>query len=267
MKKQVLLIIILIVSISIISLVVFNLTYAIEGNVTDIATGESVAGVKAIVANHEGTTDDKGHYKIKGIKLYQKGDLTINVPEGYIDVNPIKIDYGSRFIRKDFTIEPTLERVVTLVNIALKNNQYDYVWDFIHPDVKKYWDSKDEYVTLNKLVADVIEQRILRKSIKSITISGNIRTLDSWKFKTINPDKEYKDVLEVPVEIVYIQNGKEQPQTELFYYQRVDGFYHFFASVDKDSLKEMVKLYDVYNKVSDSELKSIYINSEKYINK
>ena len=63
---KILLIIILIVSVSIILLTIFNFTYTIEGNITDITTGEPVAGVKAMVANHEGTTDDKGYYKIKG---------------------------------------------------------------------------------------------------------------------------------------------------------------------------------------------------------
>jgi hypothetical protein len=263
MMKKYLFIIIPAIIIVIASVILMVNTYTVEGRIKDIATQKPVAGIKVKISNHEGITDDQGDYKITGIKIYQKKDLVVEAPKEYVKSDPVKIDYKNRIIEKNITIEPTLDYIATTVNTAIKNNQYDYVWDFMHPDTKKYWENKDEFVKLNKFVSDVIEQRTLKRTIKSITINGQIRALDTFKFQTINPKEEYKSIIEIPVNIVYVQDGKEQPINDLFYYQRIDGFYHFFGSTGRDALKNMIKLYGVYDSVSNYEENKVYNDVEK----
>ena len=65
--------------------------------------------------------------------------------------------------------------------------------------------------------------------------------MNAWKSKVTN--KEYKEVMEVPIESVYITEGNETPETTLDYYQMVDGFYHYFTSTKKDELKKLLEDY------------------------
>ncbi len=218
----------------------FSYTYSVSGKITDITNQQAVKGVKVAVAGNSQETNEQGNYKISGIKIYQKKAMVISVPSQYTKQGDIQMDYKTRKFVKDFTIEPTLEELVSRILIGYKNGQYDYLWDLMHADDKVYWESKDNYKNLLSQRDTIYKKNSY--SIKSSTIGQNIRQLDIWKSPIT--DKEYRGVSEVPTNNIMVEQGKEQPQTELTYYQRTDGFYHYFTSVNKDALK---KAMDAYN--------------------
>ena len=224
-------------------------TYKVSGKITDIASQKPIEGVAVGIDGIKNTTNTEGNYSLEHIKIYQKKNLTISVPSQYEKVGEVKIEYKTRDIKKDLELEPTLDGIVGRHLIASKNGQYDYLWDLMHPDDRAYWGSREEYSLILKQVYDIqIEVGI---GTKSMNIGNNIRKLDTWKSPVTS--KEYKDIMEVPIEGIYVENGKEQPQNDLRYYQRIDGFYHYFTSRNKEETKKLIDDYKKYKE----EMKSL----------
>ena len=217
---------------------IFSYTYTVEKSVSDIATKQPIEGVDLKIGGRESATNEEGRYKISGIKIFERRHLEVLSHNDYEDSEAINIDYSSRFTTKDINLEPTIEKLFGFISNASKSGQYDYLWDLMHPDDKKYWGSKDSYLDLLK-ERDDLQFELLSLSIKSEKIGNNIRELDEWEHKVTG--KKYKGVLEVPSEIILLEDGKEQIKNELTYYKKVDGFYHYFTGVDKEELKQAIK--------------------------
>jgi len=226
----------------------FSYTYSVSGKIIDISNKQVVKGIKVSVGGKSRETDEQGSYKIKGIKIYQKKNLKLDTPNQYEKVADIKLDFKSRNIQKDLELEPTLEEIVNRDLIAGKNGQYDYLWDLLHPDDRAYWGSKEEYLNTLKKRDDLYAE--IKYTVKSATIGKNIRKLDTWKSEVTG--KEYKEVMEVPEDYIMVDNGKEQPQTILVYYQRIDGYYHYFTGVNKDEVKKWIEDYEKYKEALSS---------------
>ena len=220
---------------------IYTYTYTVSGKVTDISTGQAVKDVKVAVAGHTQTTDDQGEYKISDIKIFEKPPMIITPPSQFMKHDNIKLDYKYLKTNNDFTVEPTLIEIVGKTNTAGINGQYDYLWDLMHPDDRTNWGSKTEYKDLLSK-RDVIYSNN-SYTVKSIDISQNIRQLTTWKSPITG--KEYNDVMEVPLKYTMVDNGKEQPDNTLKYFKKVNGFYHYFTTVDKS---ELIKWLDQYSK-------------------
>lgn len=242
-KKSILILVVaLVIILAGTGLFVLLFTYKVSGKITDIAVKKPVEGVEVSIAGVKSTTNAEGDYSIEHIKIYQKKNLTISVPSQYEEVGEVKIEYKTRDIKKDLELEPTLNEIVGRNLTGRKNCQYDYLWDLMHPDDRIYWGSKEEYNLILKQVCDIRGE--LGLGTKSTTVGNNIRKLDTWKSPVTG--KEYKDMMEVPIEWVRVDNGKEQPQNSLDYYQWVDGFYHFFTSTNKEEIKKEIDYYNKY---------------------
>lgn len=219
--------------------ILFGYTYKVGGTVSDIATGQPVKDVKLSIDNKKAVSDEKGRYEIPGLRIYQKKKLNVDTPKEYYKPEPVAIKYSSRNVKEDLKIEPTVEQMANLVEIASINGQHDYLWDFMYPDDKTYWGDKNTYVSLFKQRTSI--QQKLGFGIKSSVIGQNIRTLPTWKSPITG--KDYQDVVEIPFNTVAIDNGKEQPSTVLEYLKKIDGFYHYFTGANKEELQKFIQQY------------------------
>lgn len=218
----------------------FLFTYSVSGKVTDITNKQPIKGIKISVASHSQETDEQGTYKITGINIFQKKYLTISAPEQYTKLNNIPLVYSGRQTQKDIALEPTLIEIVNRTLTGGKNGQFDYLWDLMHPDDQAYWESKEKYKSLLSERNTIATK--LGTTQKSSTIGTNIRQLETWKSPITN--KEYKNVTEVPVEIVMVIDGKEQPQTDLQHFALADGYYRYFTEINKDTTQKAVDAYN-----------------------
>jgi hypothetical protein len=218
----------------------FLFTYSVSGKVTDVTNKQPVKSVKVSVAGHSQTTDEQGNYKISGIKIYQKKNLAVTPPSQFVKPTDISVSYNSRNAQKDFTLEPTLTETVNRVLVGYSNGQYDYLYDLMNPDDQAYWVSKDNYKNLLSQRDKVLSA--LNYSTKSWTIGQNVRQLDTWKSPITG--KEYKNVWEVPETYTKVINGQDQPATNLDYFQEVNGFYHYFTSLNKDDVQKAINAFN-----------------------
>jgi hypothetical protein len=219
----------------------FTYTFSVSGKVMDITNNQAIEGITLTVAGHSQKTDEQGDYKITGIKIYERKNLVVTPTKQYVKIADIQLNYSSRQVKKNLTAEPRLEEIVSRVLVGGKNGQYDYLWDLMAPDDRTYWGTKDEYKSL-------LTQRdkiwtAMNFGTKSYTLGKNIRKLDSWTSPITK--KQYKDVMEVPVDTVLVDGGKETPKTSLDYYQKTEGFYHYFTQINKKDVQEGI---DAYNK-------------------
>jgi hypothetical protein len=221
---------------------IYGYTYNVKGVITDVATEKPIENVEVKIGDFKATTDENGQYEIEDIKIYQREDIELEAPEDYIEADSIKIDYQNREITKDLKLEPTLKRMANLVTESAISYQQDYIWDFMHPDDKKYWKNKKEYSETYKKLKEARDR--LGFGEKSFEIGDNIRALDDWQHERTN--KKYKDVMEVPINYVLIEGGGERTQRELKYFKRVDGFYHYFYTQDKEELKKGLEIYNKF---------------------
>lgn len=223
----------------VLAVIIFLTTYTfkVQGSVSNIATKQPLKDVQVKIGGHTATTDNNGHYSISGIKIYEKGKLLqVDPPDKYVDPEATKVAFKGKSAIYDINVEPTIEEINNLLNTASLNHQYDYLWDFMHPDDQKYWGKKSDYVSLLKERDDLLSS--FGQTTKSFSIGENIRTLKTWKSDVTN--KDYTDVLEVPNRVILVIDGKEKPDTDLNYYQKVDGFYHYFTQVNKEELKQAI---------------------------
>jgi len=218
----------------------FLFTYSVTGKITDVTTKQPVKGIGATVSGITQQTDEEGNYKISGIKIFQKKNLRITVPAQYNKPADIAVDYRSRSIKKDVAIEPTLTEMVNRIWTATKNSQYDYLWDFMYPDDQAYWGGKDTYKDLMTKVGKI--QSAYNQTLKSATIGDNIRQVTDWKSPITG--KQYDNAMEVPENVVMVNNGQEQPQTTLEYYKSINGFYHYFTNTNKDDTQKTIDAYN-----------------------
>lgn len=218
---------------------------SVYGTVTNIATKDQIKDVKVKISSKTSITNEKGKYEIKNLLFWQKKNIQVNIPSDYEKIVDIGVDYKSNKVERNIELEPTLASMVNLTIMAGDNGQYDYLWEFMHPDDKEYWGSKENYKEkLNK--RDDI-QRNLNLATKDRKIGENIRNLESWKSPATG--KEYKNVFEVPEKYIAVDNGKETPGTMLTYYQKIEGYYHYFTQINKDELEKSFQAYENYKKL------------------
>ena len=220
--------------------ILFFYTYTISGKITDLANKKPVSNVKVSVANIVEKTNKDGLFQIKNIKIYQRKVLKIEVPGDYEEIVPIFLKYNKRDIIQNIELVPTLEIMVNRINIAIRNVQHDYLWDYMHPDDQQYWESKDNYTKTFKRLSEIRSE--LGTSVSEHKIEENIRKLDQWKQKIT--DEEYTNVMEVPIEVKTIYDGKEQTQIDLTYWQKIDGVWRYFTKAEKEESRKMIKAYE-----------------------
>ncbi|MCX6810135.1 MAG: hypothetical protein NTY30_00090 [Candidatus Berkelbacteria bacterium] len=216
--------------------IAFSYTYRANGVVTDISTKTPVANVAVSIANHKATTSSTGSYLVTGIKFWEKKPLQVTAPSAYISPSQVVLTYSSRSITKDFTLEPTLQTMVDLVDTAQVNRQYNYLWDFMQPDSQTSWGDKATYTSLMTTAYNYYQS--INQTSKDFKISGTIITLPSWTDPITG--KTFQNVYEVPVSYTEVDNGQSTPKTLLTYYQEVGGFYHYFTQAKKDDAQKAV---------------------------
>jgi len=222
-------------------------TYSVSGRIIDLANKEPLPNIKVNINGLTDETNKDGLFQIKNIKIYQRRTLKIEVPEDYEQLEPISLDYSERIITRDIELEPTFKTIVDRMNIAIKNVQHDYLWDYMHPDDQQYWESKENYTETFKKGAKIRTE--LGYSTPEYKIGENIRRLEIWKHSIT--DKEYHDVMEVPIEIKIIYKGKEQSTVDLQYYQKIDSIWRYFTYGDKEEIKKAIEAYEAYKKLGE----------------
>jgi len=220
--------------------VLFFYTYSVSGKITDLANKEPVPDIEVSINGLIDKTNTNGFFEIKHIKLYQKGPLQIEATKDYEEISSISLDYSNRNIIHNIEIKPTLKVMVNRMNIASRNVQYDYLWDYMHSDDQQYWESRDNYIEAFKKLFGMNTE--LGYSAPERKIEENIRKLEQWKHEITN--KEYTNVMEVPVEVKIIYDGKEQTQIVLQHWQKINGVWRYFTQADKEASEEVIKAYE-----------------------
>jgi hypothetical protein len=220
--------------------ILFFYTYSISGKITDLANKEPISNIEVSIANIVDKTNKDGLFQIKNIKIYQREVLKIEVPVDYEEIPPIFLEYNKRDIIRNIELVPTLEIMVDRINIAVRNVQHDYLWNYMHPDDQQYWESKDNYTKTFKQLSEIRAE--LGGSASEHKIEKNIRKLDQWKQKITG--KEYANIMEVPIEVKTIYDGKEQTQIDLTYWQKIDGVWRYFTKAEKEESKKMIEAYE-----------------------
>lgn len=241
-KKNVLVFIalgVLLISASIIGILFFY-TYTVSGKITDLANKKPISNVEVSIDNAVGRTNKDGLFQIKNIKIYQREALKIEAPASYEEITPISLNYSKRDIIQNIEIAPTLKTMVSRLNVALRNSQYDYLWDYMHADDQQYWESKKNYVETFKKRVEIGTE--LGFSAPEYKIEKNIRKLDTWKHEVTK--KEYVNVMEIPVEVKSVYDNEKQTQINLQYWQKVDRVWRYFTQSNKEKTKQQIEAYE-----------------------
>lgn len=240
-KNKFLIIIIFIVAVSLGGLLFVQFfTYTVEGKIIDKATQEPLQGAKISIANFETETRENGEYRIEGIKIFQKKNLKIIPPPGYKEVEEIIVGYPQRKIRRDFALEPTLEKVVNDILSAQVKMEYRKIWDFIHPDDKTYWKSRelyyDKFYKRDKLAKE------LCIFLKSCVFTGDTTKVDHWESPVTS--NIYNDVMKTGISCNIIEEGQEKKVYKELYFQWIEGYYHYFTEMNKEAIDQLIGLYN-----------------------
>lgn len=243
MNKILVFIPILIIALVLVAIILFFYTHSVSGKIIDLASGEPLPNVRVKIDGLADVTDQNGLFQIKNIKIYQKKDLEIDVPEGYEQLGLLSLDYRWRSITKDIALEPTLMTMVDRINTALRNFDYGYLWDYMHPDDQQYWESKENYV---RTFQGLLEIRGTIEYQLEIEEAG-IKRLEPWKHRVTR--KEYTGVMEVPIVEEIFYGGKKESIITLWHYQKIDGIWRYFTDNDKEELKRYIEEYEIYKKL------------------
>lgn len=214
--------------------VLFFYTYSVSGRITDLVNKEPIPNIKARIGEFTDETSKDGQFQIKNIKIYQRKALKIEVSKDYEGLQPISLDYSKRSLTKNIELEPTFETMMNRFHAALRNYQFDYLWDYIHPDDQEYWDSKEDFVKTFKKLTDTMTE--LGCSTPEYEMREDVRLLKTWEYSITG--KEYRDVTEVPLKVRQICGGKEQSSDNSYHYQKIDGIWRIFTGGNKAELEE-----------------------------
>lgn len=222
--------------------ILFFYTYSVSGRITDLANKEPIPNIRARIGELADQTNEDGLFQIRNIKIYQREALKIEAPENYEQLKPISIDYSyvKRAITKDIELEPTLMTIVHRLNTAMSNSQYDYLWNFMHPDDKQYWDSKEDFIETFQKIDEIMTELDCSSSEYKIVEEG-IREFKTWKYRMTG--KEYRDVTEVPVKTKRFCGGKEETVDTPQFYQKIDGVWRYFTYSNKEEMEEELKRF------------------------
>jgi flagellar basal body-associated protein FliL len=240
-KKWIIIIIVVIILISLIGcyFLLFRPNYSVSGKMTDITNKKPVADVTVSADGKEVKTDKNGDYKLEQLK--KETAVTYKQPSKFEDVESAKINFKSKIksetVTKDISLVPTVFEMKKRLHEASKYGQYDFSWDFMHPDDQAYWGSKDEYVNTFKKLNEIRENYNLAR--KSYKMSENIRVLQTWKHEVTG--KEYKNVTEAPTEWTYSNNEISNDTTHLI---KVNGIWRYFTQANKDETKKIISDYE-----------------------
>lgn len=222
--------------------ILFFYTYSVSGRITDLANKEPIPNIKVKIGELTGQTNQDGLFQIKNIKIYQRKVLGIEVPEDYEQMEPVSLDYSyiKRNITKDIQLEPTLKIMVNRLHMAMRNAQYDYHWNFMHPDDQQYWDSKEDFIeTFQKI--DKIMAELDCSPLEYKVVEEDIREFKTWKYRITG--EEYRDVMEVPVKIKRVCGGKEESVDIPQFYQKIDGVWRYFTYGNKKEMEEELERF------------------------
>lgn len=98
-----------------------------------------------------------------------------------------------------------------------KFNQWDKVWEMMHPDSQAAWGSRDAFL-----------ERFPRKTsnLKSFEL-GKAKKLPSW---TSENGKTYEQVAEIPVTLVYSTTSGEMERSTIMHPVYYEGQWRFFRN-------------------------------------
>jgi hypothetical protein len=209
-------------------------TYTISGKITDLASKEAVKDAKVSVGRSIAMTDKEGFFQLMNIRKYQSVVMEIKVPDGYEEMTPISVKSDIQNIAISPTVETMTERIIN----ARRNGQYDYLWDFMHPDDQIYWESKENYSITFKKLKDIRYKFGFSQS--TFKVGKNTRKLDSWTQEITG--KNYTDVMEVPVETIVNENNS---QIELCYFQKIDGVWKYYTASKKEDIQQIIEKSDL----------------------
>lgn len=213
-------------------------TYIISGKITDINNNKPIAGVTVSVNNTSVKTDSSGFYQIK--KAEKQSNVTINQLDPYEPTPKASVNFsnliGSNTIIKDFKLTPTPVEMENRNEEAFDNNQFDVIWNNMHPDDQKYWGSESDYISLQQKVYEIDNKD--GYGAQSHKVDNKTKLLSSWQSRVTG--KTYKDVTEVSIESTYL-NGETEKYT--YTWIKVDGQWKYFTDAKKDELQNYVNYY------------------------
>jgi len=178
----------------------------IQGRIVDIVTKKPLADVEIKAGDKSGKTDKEGYFSLT---LFKKvTELSIGVPEGYEEIEPISVS------AEPVTIEliPTLLETRKRIQVAAEEGNFEEVWLYLHPDDKRVW-KKEEYIQkLKEFPAPELKEEV------------EIEELKEWEHPFRS--KIYKNVKQVTP-----REAKDELEKFLAssYWQKVNGYYHFFS--------------------------------------
>lgn len=223
----------------IVEFLILKPTYMISGRITDIDDNKPMAGVIVSINNTNVKTDNNGLYQIKNVG--KQSEIIINQPTSYEPAPKTSVNFnnliGSNTIIKDFKLTPTPVEMENRNEKAFNNNQFDVIWNNMHPDDQKNWGSESDYISLQQKAYEIENKN--GYGVKSYKVDNKTKLLPSWQSKIT--DKTYKNVTEVSVEAMFM-NG----ETEKYSYNwiKVDGRWKYFAGIKKIELQNYVDYYD-----------------------
>jgi len=196
----------------------------IQGRIVDIVTKEPLVDVEISADNKTGKTDKEGYFSLTLFKKVK--EISINVPEGYEEIKPVSVSADLVTIE----LTPTLLETRKRMQVATEEGNFKEVWLYLHPDDKKVWD-KEEYI-------QKLKESLSPESIGEV----EIKELKEWKHPFRN--KIYQNVKQVTSREATDELDKFLTSS---YWQKVNGYYHFFSrrlsSTEKERLiKEIENL-------------------------
>lgn len=211
--------------------------YSVSGRITDLANKEPIPNIKVRIGELVDETNQDGLFQIKNIKIYQRKALEIEVPEDYEQVGSISLDYSytKRIIVKDIELEPSLLTMVNRLNKAMRNARYDYLWNFMHPDDRQYWESKEDFLKTFQKIDEIMAELDCSPSEYKV-VEEDIREFKTWKYRITG--KEYRNVMEVPVKIKRVCGGKGESVDIPQFYQKIDSVWRYFTYGNKEEMEE-----------------------------
>ena len=190
---------------------------------------------------------EEREYLIFDIPKDVQGKIVLLISE---ENNIIKVNLGKipEIIENSSDEIVPKNRVVEMLT-AMDNLQYEYLWDeMLHPDDQLYWESKTNYVQTFKNLCQ-LKSELGIKTLET-KLKGSFKKLDYWEHKITH--KQYKDVVEVPIEKRQLYKEKkeglvevelEETFVEFYYWQKVDGAWKYFTTADKKNIKQLIETY------------------------
>ncbi|MBU0647883.1 hypothetical protein KJ855_01770 [Patescibacteria group bacterium] len=127
-------------------------------------------------------------------------------------------------------IQKSVEDVAKVRTYAEGDEDYDKLWELLHPDDKLVWESKEEFAEANEIRQS---NNTRGGNAYSFNFLGEVKMCDGWISATNN--QTYNDVFIVEV-YRYAHTGIHHTMTinTWQYYQMIDGKFNFLMDQPKE---------------------------------